>query len=382
MKTEKTGKTIYLGHYGEGKRKRQSSPACNAMMKYVAGAIAGSGIKLTILSPAQLEEKEKLGEETIELFDNCECTFLPSVKKSHRYNLPLRFVKRMIKAGNLKKKLLSLLNDGDTLIVYHSLALMNIVRYIVKKKKIHLILQVCEIYADVLENDRIRKKEMEFIKIADSYIFSSALLEKQLNTEHKKYTICLGQYSSEDCTTDIKNDGKIHVVYAGTFDLRKGVIAALEATRYLDENYHLHVLGFGTDQEVGYVKQKIQEIKALTKCDISFEGCLRGKEYVEFLQKCDIGLSTQDPNAPFNATSFPSKILSYLSNGLKVVSIKIPAIDSSAVGKCLYYYTEQTPEQISNAIKEAGLSDSYDGRAIIKALDEDFKSDVFDIIKL
>ena len=50
---------------------------------------------------------------------------------------------------------------------------------------------------------------------------------------------------------------------------------------------------------------------------------------LKFIQKCQIGLCTQNIDAAFNTTSFPSKILSYMSNGLEVVGVNIAAIKNS-----------------------------------------------------
>lgn len=76
-------------------------------------------------------------------------------------------------------------------------------------------------------------------------------------------------------------------------------------------------------------------------------------------------MSTQDPSAAFNSTSFPSKILVYLANGLKVVSIRIPAIEQSAVVDSLVFYDKQTPEKIAEAILSAS-KDNTCGNEILK----------------
>ena len=98
---------------------------------------------------------------------------------------------------------------------------------------------------------------------------------------------------------------------------------------------------------------------------------LSGEDYIRFIQSCDIGLSTQNPDAAFNATSFPSKILSYMANGLRVVSIRIPAIERSAVGNEVMFYNEQTPEV------ELGGRDS---KAVIEQLDLKFKEELARLI--
>ena len=110
---------------------------------------------------------------------------------------------------------------------------------------------------------------------------------------------------------------------------------------------------------------------------MTYDGCLSGRDYLEFLQHCDIGLCTQDPNAAFNATSFPSKILSYMSNGLSVVSAKVPAIVNSPVGDLITYYDAQTPEEIAKAILKVNLENKGSKEQVrIKELDKSFQEGI------
>ena len=108
---------------------------------------------------------------------------------------------------------------------------------------------------------------------------------------------------------------------------------------------------------------------------------LSGEEYIKFIQSCDIGLSTQNPNAAFNETSFPSKVLSYMANGLRVVSIKIEVLKSSAVNELLYYYDINNPEAIANAIKGVDMSSLYDSRERIKELDKKFREEIKNLLE-
>lgn len=87
------------------------------------------------------------------------------------------------------------------------------------------------------------------------------------------------------------------------------------------------------------------------------------------------GICTQIPDAKYVETSFPSKILVYLANGLRVLSVKIPAIEQSDVGDILYYYNKQDPQEIARAIQEIDLSKPDTGRERIEKLDKKFASD-------
>ena len=165
-----------------------------------------------------------------------------------------------------------------------------------------------------------------------------------------------------------------------SYNLRKGSSAAVAAAEYLNKDYVLHICGFGTEQDKTDLLEIISQSNAKNDCKIEFHGLLTGREYISFLQKCHIGLSTQNPNASFNATSFPSKILSYLSNGLSVVSIRIPAIETSSVGKYVTYYDEQTPSQIADAIMNANIKTNY--RSVISKLSDNYDNSVVSFRKI
>lgn len=365
------GKTIYLAYYGTEKHPRNVAPAAVTMAQYIIQSLSKVQSPLIVLSPAQAVNKIYYGRELVRE-QQTEVIFLPSYP-FQKHNILMRGCNKIRRQRDLKGELLSQLKDGDTLIVYHSLGLIDVVTQVKKKLKIRLVVQVCEVYADVLNNDSIRKKEFKFFQLADAYIFSSSLLQEKINKSRKKYVICLGTYYTE-LDRGIKfNDGKIHVVYAGTFDKRKGgAIAAVTAGEFLPENYHLHIIGQGQDSDLKYLLEKIDEVSKKSQAIITYDGLKKGEEYIRFIQSCDIGLSTQNPDAAFNETSFPSKVLSYLANGLRVVSIRIKALEESAVNDLLFYYDENSPQEIAEAVKAVRLDSDYDSRKRIKNLDLEF----------
>lgn len=179
----------------------------------------------------------------------------------------------------------------------------------------------------------------------------------------------------------MKKKKKIHCVYAGTFDPRKGGASiSAEVAEFLPSNYHIHILGFGSDEEIEKIKKIINETEKKSKAKVTYDGLLQGEEYINFIQSCQIGLSTQNPNAQFNMTSFPSKILSYMSNGLRVVSIRIQAVEKSKIGNLIYYYNEYAPESIANAIKSINFDDNYNSKQLILKLNEKFLKDIKNIL--
>lgn len=269
----------------------------------------------------------------------------------------------------------------EPVIVYHSLGYYNIILWAKYFRRFRMILELEEIYQDVSQCSFLsRKWELATIKGADGYILSTGLLNDKINTSAKPSIVIYGTYRVDELLSDKFGDGKIHVVYAGTLDPRKGAVAAVAAAQYLPPNYHLHILGSGSASEVDRINKEITDVSARSKASVSYEGVLRGETYVRFIQSCHIGLCPQSPDARYNDTSFPSKILSYMSNGLQVVSIDIRAIRSSAIGPYMTYYQDQTPEQIARAIERVHLSDGSDIREIIRRLNREFVANVSGVL--
>jgi len=245
-----------------------------------------------------------------------------------------------------------------------------------------LILEVEEIYQDVKKyTNRECKAEYEIIEAADAYIFSTRLLSDTLNKYNKPYTISSGNYLSEPRIVEQLHDGITHVVYAGTFDPEKGgAIAAIKAALYLTRRFHVHILGFGSRKDVENVIELIKQVNAQSEACVSYEGALTGKPFIEFLQRCHIGLSTQNPTGQYNDTSFPSKILTYLSNGLKVVSVAIPVVAKSPLAKSLFLYNSSNPQAIAEAVLEAEKTSNKDSAALLCELDRDFLKSISELV--
>jgi glycosyltransferase involved in cell wall biosynthesis len=224
---------------------------------------------------------------------------------------------------------------------------------------------------------------LNFTKYADGFILATKSLQNALGVNDRPVAICNGTYQVEhqrECNNkfvDNKKNKLINCVYAGTFDPRKGgCFAAIAAAEFLPENYHLHIIGFGSDKDIENVKKLVIETSQKSKAHVTYDGLKSGEDYISFIQSCDIGLSTQNPSGIYNSTSFPSKILSYLANGLRVVCVRIPVVEESDVGQVIYYYDKQTPEEIAKAIVSVDLSKEYDSRDLIRKLDIKFRSDL------
>lgn len=375
-------KIICLMHYDtyEGFSKRAFHLAACTKADYVFSCFEKLGIETYILSASGAKTKKFEKGETKRKSDLITIELLPSFGKKGKF---ANKVSTLLFRLCYFIKVVCTVKNGDIVWVYHSLAFLNLLTILKKIRKCKIILEVEELYGDVIISEKIKKKELQIVDTADAFIFPSLELEKSLNKEKRPYAISHGTYDVSDrIERKAKADNKIHVVYAGTLDIRMGSNVLIDSAKYLPENYHIHVIGGGTAEEIENLKRKVISVSNISKCKVSYDGIFKGEEYLNFLSKCDIGVCPHNPWEPFNATSFPSKILSYMSNGLSVVSIRIPTIEKSDIGSYMYYYDEQDPEALANAIINVDLCNTYNSKEIIRQLDNKFMNELDSIIKM
>jgi penicillin-binding protein-related factor A (putative recombinase) len=95
---------------------------------------------------------------------------------------------------------------------------------------------------------------------------------------------------------------------------------------------------------------------------------------------CHIGLNPQNEGEYMN-TAFPSKILSYLSHGLVVVSTRVRSIQESKISKLINFTEDDNPKSIANTIKAINIDKQPDNVHLIKKLDMDFTKALGDLLK-
>lgn len=374
-------KIFYMAYYNSTNSSERRNAVLSSVnkMNYICEALENNGYNTEIVSASGTTEKKFCKSKKVKLTDK---TTLKLFSSLPRLNRIVSVIDRVILKTKLFLYMIKNTNKDSIVMVYHSLGYMSLVKRLKKLKGFKLIIEAEEIYGDVIGDEKTSQKEYEFFKIADGFIFPTELLSEKVNTEKKPEVIIYGTYHIEKELPKLFSDGKIHCVYAGTLDPRKGgAIASAESALFLNENYHIHILGFGNEKEKAETLNTIDSISKKSKAKITYDGLLSGEEYIKFIQSCDIGLSTQNPNGKYNDTSFPSKILSYMANGLRVVSVRIPVVEESGIGKCVYYYDEQTPENIAKAIKTIDFSEEYDSRKTIGVLDKAFICDLKTMLK-
>lgn len=366
-------KIYYLIHF-DNKTNRNVTPSAITKGKYVASALASCSSEVEIVSLAY-PTKDSQDEVYYQVSENVICHLF---KGKYSNNRIIRYLNHKLYDKKIRKYLKQNVKKDDIVVVYHSLANMKLVKYIKKNITDKIVYEVEEIYGDVINDEKAKTKELKTFKNASSYIFSNDYLNSIINTKQLPYVTCYGTYEIPTLYKEAFNDNLIHCLYAGTLDCQKqGAAIAINTARYLPNNYIIHILGFGTSQDLSYTKNLIDEINkqhGVTK--VIYEGVKLNEEYLKFIQKCQIGLSTQNMDASFNDTSFPSKILSYMSNGLEVVSANIGVVKNSKISQYIHFYEVQDEKEIANVILNINLNAKSNNVDVVKELDKEFKEDL------
>lgn len=376
-------KIKYIGFYNSlenANENRISVMSATNKMDYIISKFNQLDYEVDLISPSWTNNDRWYSKKIIELNNKTHLFLPPTIPWKKKMKLLSVLFSQLWLFFNL---LFSTKKD-ETILVYHSLFLMYPLYFAKKIKRFTLLLEVEEVYQHARKTSLMSSKmEYMLFDIADKYIFSTEILNEKINHKNKPFTIIYGTYQVEEEQIEKKIDSQVHVVYAGTFDPRKGGgTIAVSTAPYLPENYHIHIIGFGSKEQEENIIKLISEYRESSKCEISYGGLLKGEEYIHFLKNCHIGLSTQSSDAEFNNTSFPSKVLSYMANGLNVVSVRIKPIELSKIGTEVYYYEEQTPESIAKAIKSINPNTPNNNREVIRKLDREFEEQLKELMEI
>lgn len=363
----------FHGDHSHGEN-RNNSPAADSKVDYIVSALNQCGYEVDIISRQvtdnffSLGGKRKDGQNTIRFFVN-----FGVLRRLTGWITNLAFFVWCL--FNIKR--------NETVIIYHSLGYSSVFLRLRKIIEFRIIGEIEEIYHDVsLKSSDFICNENKFIKLCDAYIIPTVLLNDKINPTNKPFCVIHGIYSVTTKHIFNKKDDFIHVIYAGTLDPDKGgADAAIKSAEYLPCNYHVHICGFGSNDIIEKTKAHCESISRKGGAMVSYDGIYSGVEFEKKLQQNSIGLSTQNPNAAFNDTSFPSKILVYLSNGLKVVTVRIPVVETSDVNTAVSYYDQQSPSEIAKAIEKATTMIVNSPSELLSSLDRKFCNNINKLVK-
>lgn len=363
--------------------RRVSAPSAITVIDYMCNCCREFGERVEIISAA--ETRNEVGKYSFRSEMISRGITLTQVKtKGHRNQL-FRCIGKMRARLWLVYYLLKHTKKGETVFFWDSPVLYEplfLFRIFSRCKNVKILYFATEIFQEVLYLNPLKRwLEMYLFKSAEKLIVSTEMLNDIINKNNRPYIILNGIYNPIPDFNERFNDDYKHVVYAGTINKKKGSGQAVSIAKFLDDSYRIHILGFGIEKEVKELKRNIEISNSVNNCKITYEGTLSGDAYNRFLQKCDIGLCSQNLNEKYNDSSFPSKIFTYLANGLRVVSVELKAVKTSGIGKLLYYSKSDNPKDIADVIKGMDFDSEYDSRLLLSELHKKFVKEFQKLIK-
>ena len=249
---------------------------------------------------------------------------------------------------------------GELVIVYHHVHYVPWLLIAMFFKRLRFILEVEEIYSALEMKSGLSWRsilEKSIIHNAYRFIFASSQLEKKCNSAMRKpFVVATGSYIVPNHLGEKIKDDKIHAVYAGLIEKDKVAFRSANIAKYLDAKYMIHIIGYGKDSDIDALNKMIDEINKTSDCKVRFDGLKRGDDYIRYLQSCHIGLCPLSTNIEYQKACFPSKITSYLSNGLFVVTTTNEVLKTSSYKDYLYFVKDNTPKEFAQAIKGISLN--------------------------
>lgn len=346
----RTKRIIYIGNYDNGDYGHEllTQPSACSKIKYILSALIEAGYEVDYHSTA-IAEKGGFYKSKTKCYSHYRIHYMSSFGRS---NLVYKLLSTVLVNVQLLLLLLKIPYDIPVL-VYHAKGVSKLVSFVCAfNKKIKLYIELEEIYAVVRrEKQKEFDRELNTINKAEGYIVVNDVIAELCKLKGKSIS-CYGIYSYSNKLTRCINKDRINIVYAGGLD--SDANNAIDVMNYLPNNYHLYILGYGSQNQIEEIKRRIKCLnKEKETIVVEYLGSMNGSEYSAFLDKCDIGLSTRFVTPEESLYAFPSKIFVYLSHNLLTVSSPHKAMETSTVAGMIYFSKDNNASSVANTILKA-----------------------------
>lgn len=354
-------KVLYVGYYDilrDGKQIRNYSLAAAKKMGFVFDSIAELGYHVDIISPSFIKTRDsiKTNQTREKLKPNIDLVLTPSWGAKNKLSRIARVLRSEIW---LFTYLLKNAGENEPVFVYHNYALSLPVLAAQKIKKFHLILEIEEQYSMVWQLTPYQKWKEDLLlkKGKKDTLVVSELLADKLGIENP--IVSYGSYSAYKGIIPERSydNGKIVLIYTGSIDKVKGsAFTAIEAMKYLPENYELKISGPISEKDRKDFNDAVTKINnsESNRKAVEYMGLLDEHEYEQLLLSANIALNPQKEGG-FGQYLFPSKILTYMSYGLPVVSTKGESITRSEVADLITFADDYSGESVAKAIRNVEI---------------------------
>ena len=369
-------KIYYIGFYDDEAKKEINNIAGTMKMNFIIDSIKDLGLSVNVISI-------DIGDRT---------GFVPGEHKKvdkqlEIFRVPyfgLKIRDRLYLAGKTAWTFLRLyalfkFKKNDVVITYHSLMYHTFWGKLRDIIGFTWVPQVEELYClSRLEHldEKFVEKEERMFKEGDKFLFVNDMFAKKY-ANGKEVAVSYGNYNVF-LEKDIFEGEKIGVVYTGIINQDRGAFKISDAMQYLPDNYELHILGYGTANNMEEMLHCIDNVnKGCEK--VFYDGTRIGQEFTEYLSKYQIGISLMDVSEQVSDNAFPSKILAYMGHSLFVVSSKCSSIMNSRLADSIFF-CDDTPQDIARAVLEVPVYQKNTNAQKLKELRAEFLNDLSRIL--
>ena len=374
----------YVCFYAEPEFSKEivSYPSVWSKIEYISDSLKKCGYDICYVCPV-LPHNGKFRKRTVQIDSNEKHIYFSAhtggkFKFGNKFNSFLQMFKILMYLVKNAKK-------DDRILIYHSMFHTFWVPILKNLFKKPYFLQIEDVYSALSpEGKSFEDKEWKFFETANGYLCVNSLIKGKIHNPAPKI-ISHGRYVVSDILENKKND-KCRLVYAGVIEqVRNGAFLATQAMCDLSDRYELVVLGFGEEKDINDLKTLINKINAEKGWDcVKYLGYMAGEEYLRELQKCSIAFSTHkydETNMKSADYTFPSKLLVYMGNGLRIVAQDLKCLRTSKIDKYITYYKSPTPKSVAEAVMEIDINKDYDCRMKIQQLDKQFCENIDELFK-
>ena len=189
-------------------------------------------------------------------------------------------------------------------------------------------------------------------------ILAHPSLGKRLSPKIPKILVPGFYISQKNRQTPSISTADTRFVYAGSLDAPRGVDLLLDTIPLLPETgWRLDITGSGPLES----RVCLIATHPSFKRRVVFHRVLDAKAHSCLLAESNVGLNLQLSSNPISHVTFPSKLFSYLSAGLLVISSRASEVEA-ILGKACLYVTQETPEALAALMCSLIPNNERDGR--------------------
>jgi glycosyltransferase involved in cell wall biosynthesis len=214
----------------------------------------------------------------------------------------------------------------------------------------------------------IRKQENFVYSNVDSFVCITSTLAHEIK---KSFRNCSQNYLvlpvgfNKKFLSISNNTKKYDVIYSGNFSKWKGIDCLLEAISLVKKaNYkNIRLLLIGSDKNSKKFYEAKSKILEIDQNVIIFNRMAHKKIY-QYISESIIGVVPTSSEGDGLLFTSPLKLYEYLGSGMKVVSSRLPSIESNIADDLVYYCKPNDPRSLADSIILALEDGNFDSKKV------------------